>query len=203
MTLGGGCSPTPGPRGGPPVGARAQETGSGAPAGRTLSKEGWIERLVFQVPLGFQAGSRGRRGVLAQAPRPSLETALSPSVCRLCSESGQTWHPDNRYRMCRGEGIPCPRGHGPQLLRAPLPSGGAFPAICRGGTDRPRGFPGAQLVKNPPAALETWVQCLGPEDPLEEGKATHFRVLAWRIPGTEELAGSIHGVAESQTRLSD
>ena len=40
----------------------------------------------------------------------------------------------------------------------------------------------AQLVKNPPAVLETWVQSLGPEGPLEMGKATHSSVLAWRIP---------------------
>ena len=30
------------------------------------------------------------------------------------------------------------------------------------------------------------VQSLGREDPLEEGMATHFSILAWRIPGTEE-----------------
>ena len=29
---------------------------------------------------------------------------------------------------------------------------------------------------------ETWVQCLGLEDPLEKGQATHSRILAWRIP---------------------
>ena len=42
------------------------------------------------------------------------------------------------------------------------------------------------MVKNPPAMQETWVQSLGWEDPLEEGKATHSSVLAWRIPWTEE-----------------
>ena len=30
-----------------------------------------------------------------------------------------------------------------------------------------------QLVKNPPAMRETWVQSLGLEDPLEKEKATH------------------------------
>ena len=30
-----------------------------------------------------------------------------------------------------------------------------------------------------------WVQSLGGEDPLEEGKATHSSILAWRIPQTE------------------
>ena len=42
----------------------------------------------------------------------------------------------------------------------------------------------AQLVKNPPAMQETPVQFLGQEDPLEKGKATHSRILAWRIPWT-------------------
>ena len=44
----------------------------------------------------------------------------------------------------------------------------------------------AQLVKNPPAMRETWVQSLGWEDHLEKGKATHSSILAWRIPWTEE-----------------
>ena len=40
----------------------------------------------------------------------------------------------------------------------------------------------AQTVKNSPIMLETWVQSLGWEDPLEEEMATHSTVLAWRIP---------------------
>ena len=42
----------------------------------------------------------------------------------------------------------------------------------------------AQLVKNPPAMWETWVQSLVWEDPLEKGKATHSSILAWKIPWT-------------------
>ena len=42
----------------------------------------------------------------------------------------------------------------------------------------------AQLVKNPPARQETWVQSLGWEDPLEKRMATHSSILAWRIPWT-------------------
>ena len=38
-----------------------------------------------------------------------------------------------------------------------------------------------QLVKNPPAMLETWVRPLGWENPLEEGMTTHPSILAWRI----------------------
>ena len=49
----------------------------------------------------------------------------------------------------------------------------------------------AQLVKNPPAVQEAWVQSLGWEDPLEKGKATHSSILAWIIPyspwGCKEL----------------
>ena len=40
----------------------------------------------------------------------------------------------------------------------------------------------AQLVKNPPAVWEIWVQSQGWEDALEKGKATHSSILAWRIP---------------------
>ena len=42
----------------------------------------------------------------------------------------------------------------------------------------------AQVVKNQPAMRETWVPSLSWEDPLEKGKATHFSILAWRIPWT-------------------
>ena len=48
----------------------------------------------------------------------------------------------------------------------------------------------AQLVKNPPAMWETWVQSLGWKHPLEKGKATHSSILAWRIPWTVQSMGS-------------
>ena len=44
----------------------------------------------------------------------------------------------------------------------------------------------AQIVKNPPAMQETWVQSLGQEDSLEKAMATHSSILAWEIPWTEE-----------------
>ena len=34
-----------------------------------------------------------------------------------------------------------------------------------------------------------WVQSLSREDALEEGMATQSRILAWRIPWTEEPGG--------------
>ena len=45
------------------------------------------------------------------------------------------------------------------------------------------------MVKNLPAVRKTWFQSLGWEDPLEKEMATHFSILAWRIPWTEELGG--------------
>ena len=42
----------------------------------------------------------------------------------------------------------------------------------------------AQLIKNPPVMLETWVQSLGWEEPLEKEMALHSSILAWRIPWT-------------------
>ena len=60
----------------------------------------------------------------------------------------------------------------------------------------------AQLVQNPPAMRETWVQSLTWEDPLE-GMTTHSSILAWRIPkdrGAWWVA--VHGAANSWTRLT-
>ena len=39
------------------------------------------------------------------------------------------------------------------------------------------------------AMQEMWVQSLDWEDPLEKGRATHSRILAWRDPWTEEPSG--------------
>ena len=45
------------------------------------------------------------------------------------------------------------------------------------------------MVKNPPAMQETQVRSLGQGELLEKGMATHFSILAWRIPWTEEPGG--------------
>ena len=44
----------------------------------------------------------------------------------------------------------------------------------------------AQTVKNLPAKQGIRVRFLGQEDPLEKEMATHFSILAWEIPWTEE-----------------
>ena len=45
---------------------------------------------------------------------------------------------------------------------------------------------GASLV---PAVQEIQVRSLGQEDALEKEMATHFSILAWEIPWTEEPGG--------------
>ena len=71
----------------------------------------------------------------------------------------------------------------------------------------------AQLVKNPPAMWETWVQTLGWENPLEKGKASHSSILAWRIlyspwghkesDTTEQLSFSLSGAFKYNRATSD
>ena len=47
-------------------------------------------------------------------------------------------------------------------------------------------FPGGSEVKNLPLMQEMQVRSLGQEDPLEKEKATHSRILARKLPWTEE-----------------
>ena len=47
----------------------------------------------------------------------------------------------------------------------------------------------AQMVKNPPAMWETWVQSLGWEYPLEKEMATHSSILARESRGQRSLVG--------------
>ena len=45
---------------------------------------------------------------------------------------------------------------------------------------------------------------MGWDDPLEEGMATHSRILAWRIPMDRGAWWTaVHGVTKSRTQLSD
>ena len=60
----------------------------------------------------------------------------------------------------------------------------------------------AQMVKILPAVQESWVPSLGRGDPVEEGKAIHSNILAWRIPMDRGAwRAVVHRVANSRTRL--
>ena len=61
----------------------------------------------------------------------------------------------------------------------------------------------AQMVRNLPAIQETQVWSLDQEDLLEKEMAFHSRILAWRIPRTEETGGIVHGITKSQTQVRD
>ena len=56
-----------------------------------------------------------------------------------------------------------------------------------------------QMVKNLPAMQDTQIQSLGQEDPLEKEMATHFSILVWKIPRTEE-PGGLQSVASQRVR---
>ena len=54
------------------------------------------------------------------------------------------------------------------------------------------GFPGGSMVKNLSSMQEMpdmWIPSQGREDPLEEGMASHSKILAWRIHGLRILSG--------------
>ena len=55
------------------------------------------------------------------------------------------------------------------------------------------------MVKNWPAMQGIWVRSLGVEDPLEKGTATHSRILARRIPWTEE-PGELQSMGSQRVR---
>ena len=60
----------------------------------------------------------------------------------------------------------------------------------------------AQTVKNLRAMPETRVQSLGWIDPLGKGMATHFSILAWRIPWTEE-AGRLQSMWSQESDTTE
>ena len=62
----------------------------------------------------------------------------------------------------------------------------------------------AQMLKNPPAIQETWVQSLGRKNPLEEGMETHSSILAWRIPMDRGVwRATVHGGHKESDMTSD
>ena len=96
----------------------------------------------------------------------------------------------------------------PLWLPSPLPS--IFPSIRVFPSDSvPQlyDFPGSTSGKEPTCQFRRHKEMRGwslsPEDPLEEGMATHSSILAWRIPmDWGAWRATVHGVAKSQTWLT-
>ena len=64
-------------------------------------------------------------------------------------------------------------------------------SFCRGHQSL-RGFTDGSVVKNPSAVQqtqETQLPSLARDDPLEEEMATHFSILAWKMPRIKEPGG--------------
>ena len=59
------------------------------------------------------------------------------------------------------------------------------------------------MVKNLPAVQETQIQSLGWEDPLEREWLPIPVFLLGESHGQRSLVGTVHGVAKSQTQLSN
>ena len=66
------------------------------------------------------------------------------------------------------------------------------------------GFPGGSDGKESARNAKDLGSIPGLGNPLEEGMATHFCILAWRIPmDRASWWAAVHGVAKSWTRLSN
>ena len=63
------------------------------------------------------------------------------------------------------------------------------------------GFPGDLDSKNLPAMREIWVHFLGQEYRLEKEMATHFGILAWRIPWTE-ASGRLQSIGLQESDMT-
>ena len=50
---------------------------------------------------------------------------------------------------------------------------------------------------------ETWVPSLAWKDPLEEGMATHFSILAWRIPARTEEPGGLQSMGSQRVDVTE
>ena len=56
-----------------------------------------------------------------------------------------------------------------------------------------KGIPGDSAIENLPVLQEMQIWFLGQEDPMVKEMVTHFSILAWKIPWTEE-AGKLQSV---------
>ena len=105
----------------------------------------------------------------------------SHEIKRLLILGKATWWPSSKESACNA---------GATGKAGLIPGLGRSPAV---GNGSPLQYSWtsfiAQSVKNLPAVQQIRVQSLGQEDPLEKEKATHFSVLACKIPWTEKPGG--------------
>ena len=131
------------------------------------SQRGWRRRCAGA---GLVARKPGRGVASRQEPeeRNPAASLVAPLLKRPAAV--REWQPIPVFLPGESQGQGEPGG---------LPSMG----LHRVGHDR------SDLAAAAAAVRETWVPSLGWEDPLEKGIVTHYSVLAWRIPWTEEPGG--------------
>ena len=129
-----------------------------------------------------QCGAQSPFCPRAAQPHTPADPGGAKGVTHLCNPCDLHTLPGYN---CRRPGQQTSRGGGGTCSSAPIPLASLSfcipPSLLLG---FPWASPVAQLVKNPPVMWETQVQYLRWEDPLEKGKTTLSRTLAWRIPWT-------------------
>ena len=143
-------------------------------------------------PFQFLPGKpHGWRSLAGYSPRDCKEAGHVCSVTSVKSESLQTYGLKPTRLLCpwaspgKNTGVGCHF-----LLQGGLPESQIKPVVDS-----------LPLSQNPPAKQESWFGCLGLEDPLKKGMATHSHILAWRIPSTGDWRATLHRIAKSWTRL--
>ena len=110
--------------------------------------------------------------------------ARAPSLtCHIQVEHTGVWGARGEFLLVRSGGLGTPR---PGKIRRTFKTSGDSLV--------------AQTVKNLPAMQETWVQSLGPEDPLEKGMATQIQYSCLERPMDRRAWwATVHVVAKSWT----
>ena len=179
-----------------------------------MGKHRWASFSNGLACLGARAASSPWRDGEDQRQSPrlldhSLEGVIWAMLSLVFKSSMFLWWP--RQKLCSGRHVvhwACPGSPwrsgavwDPPMLHSFLVTAKWFSYM------HPWGFPDGQRVKNSPTlqeTQETWVRCLGREDSLEKGMATHSSILAWETPWTEEPGGlQVQRIARSWTQLSD
>ena len=117
----------------------------------------------FPPPLNQILGPQSLRSSRCPDPWSVFLTLYSLTISRIVSG----------YRASLPKSPLCSSVHDPHRFVRTLP--------------RNLGFPGGSVLKNPPAVRSS--RSLGQEDPFQKGLATHFNILAWKTPWTEERGG--------------
>ena len=158
------------------------QRGGGSPTVAPADRPFPLQLPGMRVPASQAAGGKSPLHLaFVRNPAPAPHVGAEP--CRQGGRSGPP--PRGVQNRARGDS---------SSARTTLPhlAQGAAGSLCRASLV-------AQMIKNLLAILETQVQSLGCEDPLEREIATHSSTLAWRISWTEE-PGRLQSMGSQRVR---